>query len=185
MSPRRTPSSIPKVRQGNTEIAPAETAARISSVALRMELSSRNLMLAEKVAHESTIGETPSILYHDVSGRHGNFLPASYRRICAAPDWQRRLNKHYSASSRVARSRDRVRRELDCANSSDALLMNIFCYPGITRRKPVCQLLGVEPGCRPQFGVRTANALPGRTLRPHRDRHAARSSVGGSQADRR
>jgi hypothetical protein len=151
----RSRADYPTAEFANTKIRPSSPAASASASALRIELSSRNLMLAEKVPHESTIGEIPSILYQDTGGLHGNFLPPSYRRICAAPDWQRRLNKHYTASSRVARSGDRVRRELDCANSSDALLMNIFCYPGITSRKPVCQLLGVEPGVRPQFGVRT------------------------------
>jgi hypothetical protein len=94
-------------------------------------------------------------VYRDLNGQHGNFISASYRRICASPEWRLRLKKCYTASKQVARSRDRTRRELDCANSSDALLMNIFCYPGITSRRAVCQLLGTEPGARPQFGVRT------------------------------
>ncbi len=127
---------------------------RFSSAELRRELSIRNLALAEGVSHESTIGEVPSILYRDRDGQHGNFLPASYRRICASPEWRLRLNKGYTASRQVARSQDRKRRELDCANSSDALLMNIFCYPGVTSKRPVYQLLGIEPGARPRFGVR-------------------------------
>ena len=36
--------------------------------------------------------------------------------------------------------------------SSDALLMNIFCYPGVTKRREVSLLLGTEPGEIPQFG---------------------------------
>ena len=36
--------------------------------------------------------------------------------------------------------------------SSDALLMNIFCYPGITSRRELSLLLGTEPGCVPEFG---------------------------------
>ena len=49
---------------------------------------------------------------------------------------------------------DRTRRELECANSSDALLMNIFCYPGMLRRASLCSLLGIEPGIPPMFGFR-------------------------------
>jgi hypothetical protein len=64
------------------------------------------------------------------------------------------LRKPYTASARVPRSHDRNRAELDCANSSDALLMNIFCYPGMLRRVPLCLLLGIEPGLRPKFGIR-------------------------------
>jgi hypothetical protein len=123
-------------------------------VELRRELSARNLKLAEAMIHESTFGAIPSVLYQEVQGEHGNFLPASYRRICASPDWRRRLKKCYTASRKVARANDRTRQELDCANSSDALLMNIFCYPGVTHRKTLCSLLGTKPGVRPQFGVK-------------------------------
>src|SRR5260370_25041280 len=35
--------------------------------------------------------------------------------------------------------------------SSDALLMNIFCYPGVTRRIEVCGILGIEAGSLPEF----------------------------------
>lgn len=135
---------------------------RVSSAELRRELSRRNLVLAEGLPHESTIGATPSILYRDLNGQHGNFIAASYRRICASPEWQLRLNKCYTASKQVARSRDRRRHELDCANSSDALLMNVFCYPGVTSRRAMCQLLGIERGSRPQFGVRVQTPCVGR-----------------------
>ncbi len=139
-------------KRGVLGFSPA--AVRLSSTELRHELSGRNLLLAEALPHESTFGSIPSVLYRDIDGHHGNFLAASYRRIRAAEDWRRRLAKCYTASKRVARPADRVRRELDCANSSDALLMNIFCYPGITSRANLCSLLGVDRGLRPQFGVR-------------------------------
>lgn len=131
------------------------TARRLSAAQLRHELSRRNVALATDIPHEETIGDVPSIVYRDVEGGHGNFLSASYRRICASADWKQRLQKAYTAGKRMARSRDRVRRELECANSSDALLMNIFCYPGITSRRSLCLLLGIERGARPRFGVRT------------------------------
>ena len=127
---------------------------RLSPTALRCELSQRNLALAQAVPHECTSGAVPSVVYQPFDGAHGNFLPAVYRRICASSDWSRRLKKCYTASRRLARSADHIRRELDCANSSDALLMNIFCYPGVTCRKQVCALLGIKPGLRPQFGVK-------------------------------
>jgi len=143
---------------------------RLSSAQLRRELSARNLERAQAVVHESTYGAVPTVLYQEVNGEHGNFLPASYRRICASPDWSRRLKKCYTASKRVAHSKDRTRRELDCATSSDALLMNIFCYPGVTTRKPLCALLGTEPGLRPQFGVKVGTPLiSGRTDRTEID----------------
>ena len=97
-----------------------------------------------------------------------------FRRIAADASWVRRLDKAYTASRRVARSGDRRRGELECANSSDALLMNIFCYPGVLHRPGVCSLLGVEPGLRPEFGFAAKVAFTGlaKTDRD-RDRYAA------------
>ena len=89
---------------------------RLTSAELRRELSGRNLRLAKGVPHESTYGAIPSVLYQELDGEHGNFLSASYRRICSSPDWSRRLKKCYTASKKLARSADRTRRELDCAN---------------------------------------------------------------------
>jgi hypothetical protein len=138
------------------------TASPLSPLQLRGELSARNLSLCDGAAHESTCGDIPSVLYKEADGQHSNFIPASYRRICASPEWSRRLNKHYSGAARLAWPRDRIRRELDCANSSDALLMNIFCYPGVTSRASLCALLGIEAGLRPQFGVRPGLPMRGR-----------------------
>lgn len=127
----------------------------ISASQLRRDLSARNLTRATQHEHELSYGAIPSVIYcESEQGTHGNFLPASYRRICADPEWAVRLLKTYTGSARVPRSADRRRAELDCATSSDALLMNVFCYPGILRRAGVCALLGVEPGLRPRFGVR-------------------------------
>lgn len=129
---------------------------RMSAGELRRELSARNLARAETMVHEATYGPVPSVLYAQAENRaaHGNFVAASYRRICADQEWARRLRKSYTGGERVPRRHDRWRSELDCANSSDALLMNLFCYPGVTRRPEFCQLLGVEAGLRPEFGVR-------------------------------
>lgn len=38
--------------------------------------------------------------------------------------------------------------------SSDALLMNIFCYPGLTKRRELSLRLGTEIGDLPQFGFK-------------------------------
>jgi hypothetical protein len=106
-------------------------------------------------ATEETYSRVPSVVYgEDPSGAHGNFLDASYRRIGADPAWSRRLAKLYTSSSRLPRQHDRLRGELECANSSDALLMNIFCYPRLTTRSQVLSLLGIDFGARPEFGVR-------------------------------
>jgi hypothetical protein len=122
---------------------------------LRYELSHRNTTRAAGWLAEMSYGPVPSIVYgENEAGEHGNFLPASYQRILRNAAWKARLAKVYTGSRFMPRKADRTRRELDCANSSDALLMNIFCYPGITHRAAVCSLLGVETGLRPAFGVR-------------------------------
>jgi hypothetical protein len=126
-----------------------------SAGALRRELSARNLARADAHQHEATYGSVPSVVYaQDDAGNHGNFIPASYRRILADPQWSQRLTKAYTASARVPRSADRARKELDCCSSSDALLMNIFCYPRVLTRPALCSLLGIDAGLRPEFGVR-------------------------------
>jgi hypothetical protein len=133
-----------------------------SAAQLRREISARNLALAADLAHETTYGSVASVVYQqDDAGNHGNFFPASYRRIIAKAEWARRLDKAYTASGRIIRGYERQRSELDCANSSDALLMNIFCAPGATRSKHLSALLSMEAGETPQFGVRVRTPLLG------------------------
>jgi hypothetical protein len=127
----------------------------VSSSALRCELSHRNAVRAAAFLAEMSYSAVPSIVYAETEGgEHGNFLPAAYKRILQQPAWKARLAKVYTGSRFLPRSADRTRGELECANSSDALLMNIFCYPGILRRQALCSLLAIPPGIRAQFGVR-------------------------------
>jgi hypothetical protein len=127
---------------------------------LRCELSHRNRARAARFAAEMSYGQVPSVVYaENDDGEHGNFLFASYRRILRQPDWKARLAKVYTGSRFLPRQADRTRRELECATSSDALLMNIFCYPGVLRRPAICSLLGIERGLRPAFGVRAGIPL--------------------------
>ena len=128
---------------------------RKGAVALRHELSHRNAARAGAWTAETSSSAVPSIVYaQNEAGEHGNFLQASYQRILQNEDWKVRLAKVYTGSRFMPRKADRTRYELECANSSDALLMNIFCYPGTTHRAALCSLLGVAPGLRPVFGFR-------------------------------
>ena len=131
-----------------------------SAGALRRELSYRNAGRTGAWAAEQSYSAIPNIVYGETEdGRHGNFLPAVYRRILLRADWNGRLAKVYTGSRFIPRRGDRIRRELECANSSDALLMNIFCYPGALRRRPLCSLLAIDPGLDPMFGVRSSIPL--------------------------
>lgn len=124
--------------------------------ALRSELSARNLEYAKVhgLAHHLSIGREPIICYEAGEDAHGNFLPATYRAILRNENWRRRLTKPHTSAAQVF-VRDGVRRkELDSSTSSDALLMNVFCYPRTLREELLLKLLKVERGAKVEFGYR-------------------------------
>jgi hypothetical protein len=127
------------------------------AASLRRELSARNQRIAitSGSVHELTQGEMPSVIFgRDLQRQHGNFCPVSYRNICANPAWARRLTKVHTGSRKALPHAAWRWMELDCANSSDALLMNIFCYRRTMRNPALTSLLGVVPGLAPEFGFR-------------------------------
>ncbi len=127
------------------------------ALALRLELSVRNqrYAAAHQLPHALSYGEQPVVCFepYDGEAKHGNFLPATYRAILRKDNWRQRLAKPHS-QARTALPRTRAWKELDSSNSSDALLMNVFCYPGIFRQGRVWAVLGIEPGSEPEFGVK-------------------------------
>lgn len=102
----------------------------------------------------------PTRLYTPFSGvtRHGNFCDASYTAILAAADWKRRLDKPHQRKSALPHPQASAARELDSSNSSDALLMNIFCYPGVLSAG-LADLLKVDPRVQPEFGFKAGVPL--------------------------
>lgn len=126
-------------------------------ISLRSELSLRALRLASMhgYLHERTDGSVPGVIFgREENGRHGNFHPESYRRICANERWAKRLEKVHTASRRMRARSDWRWKELDCSNSSDALLMNIFCYPEVMSGLSIRTMFGVEWDAEPQFGFK-------------------------------
>ena len=124
---------------------------------LRREVSARATDYARRRGLQAVLsrGGPPVVCFKPDECGHGNFIAESWRRIVANPAWQKRLRKtHTSARSAFASYDGEGLRELDSCNSSDALLMNVFCYPRILRDARVCGLLGVEAGARPEFGFR-------------------------------
>jgi hypothetical protein len=130
---------------------------------LRQELRSRNATYAtaKELPHVLSYGESPVVVYEPFpeGSRHGNFLDASYRAILKRPEWKRRLEKVHTHAARSLPRGDRVWRELDSSMSSDALLMNIFCYPRVVERSPLQSLLGIAGPLVPQFGFKARVAL--------------------------
>jgi hypothetical protein len=125
---------------------------------LRRELSARNLIFAEEngFLYEQTTGSPASVLYRpDGAGRHGNFHPASYRSILRNESWSRRLAKTHTTARKCLVSHDSERRELDSCNSSDALLMNMFCHRAASAvGSPLRSYLAIEPAAEFVFGYK-------------------------------
>jgi hypothetical protein len=123
---------------------------------LRLELTARNRSCARGRAHVESYGSAPVIVYEPEGDRHGNFFDAAYAAILARPDWMRRFDKiHAQAARSLPKPQsDMARRwrELDSSMSSDALLMNIFCTPGVAEAPLVRSMLGVDEGAEPIFG---------------------------------
>jgi hypothetical protein len=125
--------------------------------ALRFELAARNRIYARGRAHVESYGSAPVIVYEPDGERHGNFFDEAYAAILKRPEWMRRFDKiHAQAARSLPKPQfDTARRwrELDSSMSSDALLMNIFCTPGVAEFPAVRSMLGVDDGAEPIFGA--------------------------------
>lgn len=125
---------------------------------LRHELSALNQSYAHRhgLVCRCSRGEPPVVCYLpcEKTKRHGNFLAQSYGAILKHPGWRRRLEKPHT-SAREALPREGLRwRELDSSTSSDALLMNIFCYPRTLGERGILRLLDLAAGLSAEFGVK-------------------------------
>jgi hypothetical protein len=130
---------------------------------LRRELSERNRRWAREQAspHELSYGAMPTVVYPAEEDRHGNFHLASYAAILAQPEWRRRLDKVHTQARMCLPRTGHVWRELDSCNSSDALLMNIFCHPEVLADHEGHTLLGIESAGPAVFGYRARAPLIG------------------------
>lgn len=135
--------------------SPGEAGAFYAS-RLRIELAARNRLYACGRAHVESYGGAPVTVYEPEGSRHGNFFDPAYAAILARPEWLRRFDKiHAQAARSLPRPQlDPARRwrELDSSMSSDALLMNVFCTPGVADSPAVPNMLGVDAGAVPEFG---------------------------------
>jgi len=116
----------------------------------------RNRRYAATRAHVKSYGDPPVIVYAPEDGRHGNFFDAAYAAIVARPDWIRRFDKVHAQAARSLPKPEldpaRRWRELDSSMSSDALLMNAFCTPGVLESAALRNALGIEGDAEPVFG---------------------------------
>ena len=87
-----------------------------------------------------------AVIYRRTSSEHGNFHSRVYEAILGNSDWSARLDKShtYFGGTDI--------KELDSSSSSDALLMNFFCYPEISRWTGPSELLGLTSWSDMKFG---------------------------------
>jgi hypothetical protein len=83
-----------------------------------------------------------------------NFQLDSYKAILLNPDWKARLGKPHQ--------RVKGAKELQASNSSDGLLMNIFCYPKIKEWKSIAILFGLAKITTIEFGYNPTLLLNGK-----------------------
>jgi hypothetical protein len=163
----------------------------LTAAQLRREINARAALYAHehRLLHELSPGTQPAVLFgRDEHGQHGNFRPETYAHICGDPEWARRLTKPHTASRRSVARKDWRWMELDAAVSSDALLMNVFCHPGVfdgTRLPPtVATLLGVPSATRPCFGIHPGVPLAPRQRTTPKRRAAGRTTEPVGAVDR-
>ena len=163
--PPLTMWSEEEMREIEIVAEPRQLRPRPQAQGLRRDLTSRGLTKLREGLDETTRG---SVIYAPVygpsgQGSHGNFIDASYRRILQNPDWARRLTKAHSAKrkARPTGPDEEVRAwcELDAATSSDALLMNIFCYPRALASAKLRALLGIAANASLNFGYQPRTSL--------------------------
>ena len=123
---------------------------------LRLELCLRNRACCKPFPHVESYGSMPVIVYEPSEDgmQHGNFSAPAYEAIRNRPEWLKRFGKVHAQAKRALPKSRRGWRELDSSMSSDALLMNVFCYPGVCENAQVATMLGVEEASAPEFGLK-------------------------------
>jgi hypothetical protein len=122
---------------------------------LRYELAARNRQYARGRLHVESYGGVPVIVYGPDNGAHGNFFGPAYAAIGARAEWMRRFDKIHAQGRSLPRCPEepgRRWRELDSSTSSDALLMNVFCTPGVSDSVAVRRLMGIDESAEMIFG---------------------------------
>ena len=162
---------------------------------LRRELAARSRLWARGRPHVESYGGQPVVVFSPevaldedglgegppASARHGNFFDGSYVAMATQPEWMRRFDKIHAQGRALPRHESGRRwRELDSSMSSDALLMNVFCAPGVVEAPSVRRALGIEGDVQPKFGWKArVRLLPGPKGKPRVDRTEVDMRWGG------
>ncbi len=101
--------------------------------ALKLKIRKTTLNYAQKRGLPVDESHASAVILQNLSD---NFHPESFRSILSNPEWRLRTGKAHQNVAGVL--------EMQSCNSSDALLMNIFCHPDIRRWKSIRDLIGEE-----------------------------------------
>jgi len=110
------------------------------STQLKNELSASAMQYAADVDISVTARKS-AVIFRSLAD---SFCPASYKAIQRNEDWNLRTQKKHTQVSDTC--------EMQSSNSSDALLMSVFCHPKIATWKGVQDVLGFVPN-QPVFGL--------------------------------
>jgi hypothetical protein len=102
----------------------------MNSKSLRIEIRRAAKAYADKRNLAVDDSHESALIFRNLSD---NFHPQSFASISSCPDWELRTRKAHQNVPGVL--------EMQSSNSSDALLMNIFCHPQIRHWKGVSKLL--------------------------------------------
>ena len=132
------------------------------STSLRREIINYARHYAERMGipfYLSLARKFPTVMFTSYNGdaQHGNFLTPGYQAILAHPPWKIRLQKRHPRRTALPPERHSQAKELDSCNSSDALLMNVFCYPRIERCRPLARLFNQSVLPAAEFGFHARN----------------------------
>ena len=127
------------------------------ATALRNDIRVRAAAWAteQAIPHYTSLGTLPTVLFERASdeSRHGSFHSETWRAILDREHWRDRLTKPHSQSRALPPEKASSARELDSSNSSDALLMNCFCFPGAPVQ--ILKGLGIPSDVSdPEFGIK-------------------------------
>jgi len=113
----------------------------VNSESLRQRLKQNAIQIAACNPALSGQSRDTAFIFDDLSM---NFNPKSFSAIKATPKWFSRTQKPHSQLSGIL--------EMQSCNSSDALLMNIFCYPEFKKWSGPKKLLGIADYTVIEFG---------------------------------
>lgn len=116
----------------------------MTSRELKIELRKYGLRYARKSNLRIDESHASAVLFLDLQD---NFHPDSFERIQQNPAWRHRLKKSHQSVANAY--------EMQSSNSSDVLLMSIFCHPEINVWKGVRELLNVK-SIDPEFGFKVS-----------------------------